>query len=80
MVGGVILGIFLAGMISKGTTGGDVIKEAAFGVGLVLYFAAETQVTVFWYPQIGCAGTIFLSWLSSEVFGHRDNRPIDGKN
>ncbi|MEW5979558.1 MAG: sodium/solute symporter [Acidobacteriota bacterium] len=65
LIGGIILGIFLLGILTKRTTSSGVIAGSIGGLGVVLYVFFFTRVSLFWYCVIGSVGTLLVGWLYS---------------
>jgi len=68
LIGGVILGIFLLGVTTKRVGGTEVIVGTVIGFAIVVYFAAYTPVSIYWYSAIGCFSTMLISWLYNHFF------------
>ncbi len=78
VMGGVILGIFLSGIVIRRATSRGVLVAAALGLAAVLSVSLLTQTAMNWYVVIGCGGTMAAAWgLTLAVRGHEsDIRPI----
>lgn len=64
LIGGVILGIFLLGILTTRVMSRDVIVASAAGLTTVLYVSFYTPVSVYWYGIVGCLVTTLVGWLS----------------
>jgi SSS family transporter len=71
LMGGVILGIFLLGVLSKRTTSMGAIVGSLFGFLIVVYVAFYTTISLYWYCVIGCITTLLIGRLYSQAFVHR---------
>ncbi len=67
LLGGIVLGIFLLGAVSKRATSASVIIGAIVGVATVVYISFFTPVSVYWYIFAGCATTGVIGWLWSRI-------------
>ena len=65
LMGGIILGIFLLGILSRRATGTGVILGAMVSLALVIYISLYTPVTLYWYCIIGGVATLVTGWLFS---------------
>ena len=65
LIGGVMLGIFLLGVLSKRATGTGVLLGAAIGFASVVYVAWYTSAGFYWYCVLGCLSTVIAGWLCS---------------
>ncbi len=63
--GGVLLGIFLLGMLSRRAGGGATLAAAAAGLAIVSYIGLLTKISFFWYAPIGCGVTMLVGYLIS---------------
>ncbi len=63
LIGGVILGIFLLGVLSRRVTNRGVIVGALIGLGVVIYVCLYTSISIYWYCVIGCLATFAVGWL-----------------
>jgi SSS family solute:Na+ symporter len=68
LMAGIILGIFLLGIISRRASGTGVIVGAMLSLGLVIYISVYTPVTLYWYCIIGGLATVLMGWLFSLLF------------
>ena len=68
LMGGIILGIFLLGILSRRANGTGVTLGAVVSFGLVIYVSLYTPVTLFWYCIIGGIATLLTGWLFSLFF------------
>jgi SSS family transporter len=59
-LGGVVLGIFLLGMLTRRATAGSALAGAGIGLATVFTLSSLTQVSWLWYGCVGCCST-FLS-------------------
>jgi SSS family transporter len=67
LMGGVILGIFALGVLSRRATANGVIVGAAFGLAAVLLVSVSARVSLFLYSPIGCLGTMITGWAASYI-------------
>ncbi|HEU0007772.1 MAG TPA: hypothetical protein VFS12_17425 [Terriglobia bacterium] len=63
LMGGIILGVFLLGILSKGASSSGVIVASILGLAAVLYVFVFTSISLFWYCVIGCLTTLLVGWL-----------------
>lgn len=75
LIGGVILGIFLLGILSRRVTSVDVIGASTIGLSVVLYISFYTRVSMLWHCFIGCMITLMAGWLFSRVLPTRPAPP-----
>jgi SSS family solute:Na+ symporter len=68
LIGGIILGIFVLGALSRRATGPGVILGALVSLGIVIYVSLYTPVTLYWYCIIGGLTTVVTGWLFSLLF------------
>ncbi|MSO23168.1 MAG: hypothetical protein EXQ58_07945 [Acidobacteria bacterium] len=68
LMGGIILGIFVLGVLSRRATGLGVILGAVVSLGIVIYVSLYTPVTFYWYCIIGGLATLLTGWLFSLAF------------
>lgn len=71
LLGGVILAIFLLGILTKRTTSVGVIVGSIFGLSTVVYVASCTRVTLYWYCVFGLVSTWTGGWVCSRMFSKR---------
>lgn len=74
LMGGVILAIFLLGILSKRISSNEVIVSSALGLAAVLYVSFCTGVSMFWYCVVGCTSTTILGYLCSRRPAERSHR------
>jgi SSS family transporter len=67
LMGGIILGVFLLGILSKRASSSGVILASALGLAAVLYAFIFTSISLFWYCVIGCLTTLLVGWLWSLI-------------
>lgn len=67
LLGGVILGIFVLGIISKRATSTGAIVGSLVGFFSVIYVSVYTAVSLYWYCVIGCICTLLIGQLHSQV-------------
>jgi solute:Na+ symporter, SSS family len=67
LMGGIILGIFLLGILTKRVSSAGVIFGSLLGLGVVLYVFFFTPISLFWYCVIGSACTFAGGWVYSLV-------------
>jgi SSS family transporter len=72
--GGVLLGIFLLGMLSSRARGGATLAAGAVGLAIVCYVGLLTKISFFWYAPIGCGVTLLVGYLIS-----RGGLPLDAQ-
>ncbi len=66
-LGGVILGIFLLGMLSRKATSLSVLVGASVGLTAVVSVAGVTNISWLWHGTIGCCSTFLCGYLTSVV-------------
>jgi SSS family transporter len=71
LMGGVILGIFLLGILSQRTTSMGVLLGSAVSLGVVIYISLYTPVSMYWYCIIGGVATLITGRLFSLAFSQR---------
>jgi sodium-coupled monocarboxylate transporter 8/12 len=67
LLGGIILGVFLLGILSKRASSSGVILASVLGLAAVLYAFVFTAISLFWYCVIGCLTTLLVGWLWSLI-------------
>jgi SSS family transporter len=65
LIGGIILAIFLLGILTTRTNSTGVLVGSSFGLSVVLYVACFTGLSMFWYCVVGCISTLLAGWLYS---------------
>jgi Na+/proline symporter len=65
LVGGILLGVFLLGILSRRTGSRGVLIGAIAGLGIVIYVFETTTVSLYWYCAIGLLATMVMGWLFS---------------
>jgi SSS family transporter len=68
LIGGVILALFLLGMVTRTVSGTAALAGAAVGTGLLAVIAYCTPVAWLWYGLIGCATTFGIAYLTSAIW------------
>ncbi|HEV2274822.1 MAG TPA: hypothetical protein VGR96_11690, partial [Acidobacteriaceae bacterium] len=66
-LGGVILGVFLVGMLNSRSAGRDTLLGAAGGIASVVALATLTHVSWLFYGPVGCGVTYIGAWVSSRA-------------
>jgi hypothetical protein len=69
-MGGIILGIFLLGVVGRRANSSGVILGSLTGLALVLYVFLYTSVAFYWYSGIGALTTFAIGWTLSPVLAH----------
>jgi SSS family solute:Na+ symporter len=75
LFGGIILVIFLLGLISRRINSTGVFLGVVGGVGVVTYIFLETSVSLYWYCVIGVLTTVAVGWLFGQLFLEPPRRP-----
>jgi Na+/proline symporter len=75
LIGGVVLGIFLLGVLGGRATGAGVLVGAAVGLAVVVYVSFFTPVSVYWHVVTGCVATGITGWLLSVTFSRLSPTP-----
>jgi len=78
LIGGVLLGIFLAAILSTRTNARGALIGVACGGGLVVYVAFNTPLNFFWFGGVGCLSTLGFTVLASYLFPAPDDNNLDG--
>lgn len=78
VIGGVLLGIFLAAVLSRRTNALGVLLGAAVGTALIVYTSFFTKVYFMWFGVIGCLATFFATHLFSRFFAAPSKDRLDG--
>jgi SSS family solute:Na+ symporter len=68
LMGGIILGVFLLGILSRRANSAGVILGATVSLALVIYVSMYTAVTMYWYCVVGSLSTVLTGWLFSLPF------------
>lgn len=71
LMGGVILGIFLLGTLSKRVSSAGALVGGVIGFVLVLSVSLSTGVSFYWYCVVGCIGTMAGGWTVSNILALR---------
>ncbi len=74
-VGGVMLGVFLLGMVFRRPSAVGALAGSAVGIAVVSYAAFGTRVSLFWYGIIGCATTMATGYLVSLLYRRQKEVP-----
>jgi SSS family transporter len=61
-LGGVMLGVFLLGMLTKRATSRSALAGAGLGLATVFAISSLTQVSWLWYGFIGCSATFLYGF------------------
>jgi len=67
LIGGVILGLFLLGMLTKRTSGSAALIGAAFATAVLIFVAYGTPIVWLWYGVIGCGTTFAVAYLATRM-------------
>jgi len=67
LMGGIVLGIFLLGVVTKTATSTGALVGAGIGLATVISISIYAPVSVYWYGVIGCACTFVLGWTYSQL-------------
>ena len=65
LIGGPLIGLFLAGMLSRRTTARGAVAGGVGGFGLALFVCFGTKVSFLWYAMIGCLTTMIVAAIVS---------------
>jgi SSS family transporter len=76
--GGVLLGIFLLGMLSRRTRGGPTLAAAGLGLAIVSYIGLFTKISFFWFGPVGCGVTLLFGYVISRSARVHDPQATDG--
>jgi hypothetical protein len=68
LMGGVILGIFLLGILTKRVSSMGALVGGVIGFALVLSVSLSTGVSFYWYCVVGCIGTMAGGWTVSKLW------------
>ncbi len=63
--GGVLLGTFLLGMLTRRANASGALTGMVVGMGAVIAVAFSTKISFFWYSPIGCLATFAMGWTTS---------------
>jgi len=63
--GGVLLGIFLLGMLSRRAAGASTLAAAVVALAIVSVVGLLTKISFFWYAPIGCGFTMVIGYIAS---------------
>jgi SSS family transporter len=78
VIGGVLLGIFLAAVLSTRTNAAGALLGAAAGSVFIVVIAYRTPVNFFWYSSFGCLATLGFTLAASRFFPGPSDRQLDG--
>jgi len=78
LLGGVILGMFLLGVLSNRTTNTGVVVGALFGFLTVVYAAFYTATSLYWFCVIGCITVLIVGRSYSQVFPQTTPKKVVG--
>jgi len=76
--GGVLLGIFLLGMLSRRPRAGPTMVAAGIGLAIVSYFGLFTKLSFFWFGPLGCGVTLLGGYIISLRARAHSAKPTDG--
>ena len=66
--GGVLLGVFLLGIVTRRSNGPGVLLGGLLGFATVAVTGLGTPINLFWYAPIGCLSTMLYGWVLSRLF------------
>ena len=66
--GGVLLGVFLAGMILSRANGAGALLGGLVGFATIMMVGLTTSVNIYWYAPIGCSVTFVCTAVFSLLF------------
>jgi SSS family transporter len=78
VIGGVLLGIFLAAVLSRRANASGVLLGAMFGTGVIVYTSFFSPVYFMWFGVIGCLSTLLATLLASRCFAPPEHHQIAG--
>ena len=86
LVGGPILGMFLCGIFMRRVSAKGILIGTVIGFTVSLITALwkgqeaglEIKVSFIWYTSVGCAVTIFLSWILSFILPSKPRHELEG--
>jgi solute:Na+ symporter, SSS family len=78
LTAGVLLGVFLLGVLTLRANGRGAFVAVVLGLGSVAYVAFGTPVHFFWYAPVGCAVTFGGGYLLSLFFPAPEAVQVDG--
>jgi solute:Na+ symporter, SSS family len=78
VIAGVLLGIFLAAVVSRRTNAQGVLLGAVIGAATIVYVAFGTGIYFMWYGPIGCLTTLLATHVFSRCFPSPDSSRING--
>ncbi len=78
LTAGVLLGVFLLGVLTRRANGWGALLSVLLGLGTVAYVAFGTPVHFFWYAPVGCAVTFVFGYLLSGFFARPRREHLDG--
>lgn len=78
VIGGVLLGIFLAAVLSRRANATGVLLGAVIGSAVIIYTSFFTPVYFMWFGVIGCLTTLFAALLASRFFAPPAHHQLAG--
>jgi solute:Na+ symporter, SSS family len=75
---GILLGVFLLGVLTKKPGENAAIAGVIAGAIVMLYVKFETTIPFTWWVLIGSGVTFGVGWLASFVFPAQRNRGVTG--
>lgn len=78
VIGGVLLGIFLAAVLSQRTNAPGVLIGAVVGSAVIVYTSFFTKVYFMWFGVLGCLVTFIAAHLASRFFAPPAPAQIEG--
>ena len=76
--GGVLLGVFLLGIVTRRSNGPGVLLGGLLGFATVAVTGLGTPINLFWYAPIGCLSTMLYGWVLSRFFAPPPPSKIEG--
>lgn len=78
VIGGVLLGIFLAAVLSRRANAPGVLLGALVGTAVIIYASFFSPIYFMWFGVIGCLTTLFATLLASRCFAPPAHHQITG--
>jgi SSS family solute:Na+ symporter len=73
LIGGIILGVFLLGVLTKHVSSTSALLGSLIGLSVVLYVSLYSSVSLYWYCVVGCMGTLAGGWFWASAGMGRDS-------
>ena len=76
--GGVLLGVFLLGILSPRANAPGATAGGLIGFATICAVGLATPVNFFWYAPVGCCSTFIAGMLASRIFASPPPDKVEG--